>query len=259
MPPPPKSPPPEFYGLIGENADFLLVDKPAGLMVHPTRPEPVITLIDLLRRDFPKDTLSLVNRLDRETSGLVLVARTREAASKLGKAMMRREIHKEYNAIVAGPVQGLPSSGLVDAPIGRVGDFEPSEIYLKRAAYPGQTGEKLQPAQTEYRIEKTFHSQNPGESIYLLHVIPHTGRIHQIRVHLAHLGYPVVGDKLYGPTCAYLRFIREGLTDELLRELRLPRHALHACKMRFQWNGQPVEYTCPLPADLEDFLKSLAC
>lgn len=229
--------------------EWLVVEKPAQVLIHPTRPDGEHTLWHQLQEKFPGESLSLINRLDRETSGLVLVSRRKEAASALGKMTMRREIEKEYQAFCLGrPAE----AGCIDAPLDRVGKHAESVIYLKQGIHPEGS-----PARTHYfRLETRRHFG--GQLVSRLRVRLETGRLHQIRVHLSSLGHPVVGDKIYGPdeTC-YLRFMETGWTDELQKILWLPRHALHASTLRFPWMGAPVECASALPEDLRNFWESL--
>ncbi len=224
----------------------------------------------------------LVNRLDRETSGVVLIAKNPETAGELGKLWENRAVQKEYLAIVHGHVRD--DRGLIDAPLGR---DEHSRVAVKDCVRPDGA-----PAQTEFIVERRFSRPPPrprsrslkfededeergregsefcpatggqfslsaacgaegrGEvatsSFSLLRVVPRTGRKHQIRLHLAHLGHPVVGDKLYGgDEDLYLALVENRLTDEQRARLILPHQALHARAVRFLWRGRPVEFSCP--------------
>ena len=170
-------------GILQEHPAFLIVNKPAGWLVHPTRPDGTFTLIDWLREQLPGGFLSLVSRLDRETSGLLLVARGKENASLLGKMQQRREIHKTYLAIVHGRP---PQSGVIDAPLDRLGKHQPSRIYIRQAVVPGTYS-----AITEFKTLGTRHHPEHGE-ISLVEASPKTGRLHQIRVHFDHLGFAVL-------------------------------------------------------------------
>ena len=133
--------------IVRADPRFLVVDKPAGWLVHPTRPDGTFTLIDWLREQHPGEFLSLVSRLDRETSGLLLVARGKDNASLLGKMQQRREIHKTYLAIVHGRP---PEAGVIDQPLDRLGKHHPSRIYIRQAVVPG-----TYPAVTEFKTPGT--------------------------------------------------------------------------------------------------------
>jgi len=235
------------FRIVAEGVDWIAVDKPAGLLTHPTRPDGAPTLWDGLRALLAyelanRGQLSIITRLDRETSGLVLLALNAARARAFGMAMQRGEIAKEYLAVV----RGVPpwSQTTVDAPIVRQGEVGESRIWLKRCVH-----ERGAPARTELRVEKSF--RHAGLDLALVRARPQTGRTHQIRVHLAHAGFPVLGDKIYGAREeAYLDFIETGWTPELARELVLPRHALHACALAFYDGALPQRVATGLPDDL---------
>ena len=243
--------------IVAEDADWLVVSKPPHLLVHPTRPGGPATLLDALRALLAYEIVndgqvSLIHRLDRETSGLLLVAKTAASARRFSLDMMRGRIGKEYLAAVWGwPAWDTLT---VDAPLLRLGEKESSRIWLKRTVHPDGA-----PARTRFEVlrrgERPASESDDGGRYSVVRAVPATGRLHQIRVHLAHAGHPVVGDKIYGPDeeC-YLRFIETGWTPELARVLWLDRHALHACRLTFD-DGQGERRTVesPLPADLASF------
>jgi 23S rRNA pseudouridine1911/1915/1917 synthase len=243
------SPVPLHFQIIDETDDYVVVDKPPFLLVHPTKPGGAPTLWKQLRELLAfeianRGQVSIVNRLDRETSGLVLVAKTSAAARKYGLLMQRRRLKKQYLAIVSGWPEW--ETKVVDAPLDRQGRHQKSEIWLKQMIHPAGTA-----AQTEFRIERRFTRLTATDKFSLIRAIPHTGRTHQIRVHLASIGHPIVGDKIYGPDDQlYLRFIETGWTQELARQLLLPRHALHSAKLTVV--GE-MEWESPLPSDLSAF------
>ncbi len=245
------------------------MDKPPFLLVHPTKPDGAPTLWKELRELIAFEIanggqVSIVNRLDRETSGLVLVAKTSAAARKFGLLMQRRRLRKQYLAIVSGWPEW--ETKVVDAPLDRQGKHQKSEIWLKQMIHPAGAA-----AETEFRVERRFRrsggrarpqparrgegaplrNSREGDKFALVRARPCTGRTHQIRVHLASIGHPIVGDKIYGPDeQLYLRFIETGWTGELERQLLLPRHALHSAKLAI--DGE-MEWESPLPADLARF------
>ena len=231
----------EKPAIIRTDVRFLIVDKPAGWLVHPTRPDGTFTLIDWLREQFPGEFLSLVSRLDRETSGLLLVARGRENASLLGKMQQRREIHKTYLAIVHGYP---PESGVIDQPLDRLGKHQPSRIYIRQAVVPG-----TYPAITEFKTLGTRTHPEHGE-ISLVEASPKTGRLHQIRAHFDHIGFPVLNDKIYGKNDDhFINFI-----DKVNQKInKIGRHCLHSSRLSFELVGgsEGVVVEIPLANDLE--------
>jgi 23S rRNA pseudouridine1911/1915/1917 synthase len=204
------------------------------LVCHPTRDGEHSSLIGRVRLHLGHAEGRLVNRLDRETSGVVLVAKHAAAASELGKAIAASHIQKRYWAIVHGHVD---DAGLdIDAPLGR---DEASAVAIKDRARDDGT-----PARTVATVERRFAR---GAGLFTwVDVTPHTGRKHQIRIHLAHAGHPIVGDKIYGADeRLYLRFIDGTLTPADWAALILPNHALHARQMSFTWRGRARQFDAP--------------
>lgn len=239
---------PHRFTVIDESADWLVVNKPPFLEAHPSKPNGKVTLWDGLRELLAYELVnggqvSIINRLDRETSGLTLVAKHRAAARSLHRQMEGRRVEKEYLALVWGwPEQ---EAFTIDAPILRQGTRLPSPIHLKQAVHPDGAV-----ARTRFQVECTFTLETSnGSRFALVRAFPETGRMHQIRVHLSHAGYPVVGDKIYGPDeQCYLEFIRTGWTPELGSRLLLPRHALHSTALRLPDAG--LAWNSPLAPDL---------
>jgi 23S rRNA pseudouridine1911/1915/1917 synthase len=243
------------FSVVDESEDWIVVNKPAPLQIHPSKPGGPSTLWHGLRELLVYDlangaALSIINRLDRETSGLVLIAKNPATARAFNKSMMRREISKEYTALVSGwPDEDAWS---VEAPILRRGDVEDSPIYLMQKVHPDGV-----PSLTRFRVLRRLSCQtSAGGRFALVSAVPHTGRMHQIRVHLHHSGYPVVGDKLYGPDSRwYLRQITDGWTPEAQRALLLPRQALHSSKLGITPpDHPPLQWEAPLPAEWADFV-----
>ncbi len=236
------------FKIVDETDEYLVVDKPPFLLAHPTKPDGTPTLWKELRELLAFEIanggqISIVNRLDRETSGLVLVAKTAATARKFGLLMQQQRFQKEYLAIVWGWPEW--ETNLVDAPLDRQGKHRDSAIWLKQMIHPAGA-----PAQTEFRVERRF-ARSTMDKFSLIRAIPRTGRTHQIRVHLASIDHPIVGDKIYGPDeQLYLRFIETGWTPELERQLLLPRHALHATRLAIE--GE-YEWNSALPVDLAEF------
>jgi len=239
--------------VLGETDALIAVGKPAHLLIHPTKPGGPRTLWDELRELLSYELatgggISIINRLDRETSGAVLVAKSSAAARECVEAMTRGEIQKSYLAIV----MGWPDADgfVIDAPLRRAGEFCESEIWLKRAVHPDGS-----PARTEAKV--LFRGVHPAAGpVSLVRATPRTGRTHQIRVHLAHAGFPIVGDKIYGPDeRLYLQFIETGWTPELAARLHLDRHALHSAEIGLTFRDEAFRWEAPLPADLKEFLE----
>ena len=194
--------------------------------------------------------VSIVNRLDRETSGLVIVAKTAAAARRFGLLMQERRLEKEYLAIVWGWPKWNELT--VDAPLARQGKHRHTSIWLKQAIDP-----RGAPAQTQFCVTRRFVRPTTVSDKYsLIRALPYTGRTHQIRVHLASTGHPIVGDKIYGPDDKlYLEFIETGWSPQLERQLLLPRHALHCARLAI--DGEH-EWTIPLAPDLAKFAADAA-
>ncbi len=210
----------ELFPIVFEDDRLLVVNKPAGLVCHPTKGDEYSSLVGRLRLYFGRSA-HLINRLDRETSGLVLVAKTQELAGELGKLWQLRSVEKTYLAIVHGHVQ--EAEGVIEARLGK--DLSAAVAIKDCVRFDGAE------ALTRYLVSRRF-TREKGE-FSLLEVKPETGRKHQIRIHLAHIGHSIVGDKLYGgDEMLYLDFINERLTPGQRLRLMLPNHALHAFRIR---------------------------
>jgi 23S rRNA pseudouridine1911/1915/1917 synthase len=227
--------------LVHEDADVLVIDKPAGLVVHPGAGNPSHTLQNaLLGFDASLGTLpraGLIHRLDKDTSGLLVVARTPEAQTSLSRQLMARTMAREYLAVCVGVMTG---GGTIDAPIGR----NRSDRLRMAVRESGRS------AVTHYRVVERFRAHT------YLSVKLETGRTHQIRLHLSHLKYPIVGDPVYGGRFAQPR----GAVPELVATLRaFKRQALHAAILGFDHprTGKRLELSSPVPEDFKELLRAL--
>jgi 23S rRNA pseudouridine1911/1915/1917 synthase len=218
----------KLFDIIYEDRELLVINKPAGLVCHPTKTDEYSSLISRARLHLgPGSHPQLVNRLDRETSGVTLAAKVAEAARELRRIWESRQVEKDYLAIVHGHVP--EAHGVIEASLGKDGQ---SRVAIKDCVRADGAA-----ARTEYWVQQRFTQQQSPFTLLL--VRPQTGRKHQIRIHLAHIGRPIVGDKLYGgDEDLYLALVENRLTPEQRRRLILPYHALHAREVRFAWRGQ---------------------
>jgi 23S rRNA pseudouridine1911/1915/1917 synthase len=227
-------PQPIELALLYRDAHLLVVDKPAGLVVHPGAGNPDGTLLNaLLHLDSSLAALpraGLVHRLDKLTTGLMVVACTLQAQTALTRMIAAREVHREYEAIVHG-IAG--ANGTVDAAIGR------HRMQRTRMA----VREGARPARTDYERLAAFSAHSH------LRVRLHSGRTHQIRVHLSHIGLPIIGDRDYGGVRPAPARVGDAVAEATMA---FPRQALHACALRFEHpiSAQPMSLSAPLPADM---------
>jgi len=227
--------------IVYEDQDIIVINKPVGLVTHPAIGNRDNTLLNALLYHAPElknvPRAGIVHRLDKDTSGLLVVARNLEAHTHLTRELKNHEIEREYEAIVDG---AMIAGGTIDKPIGR----HPYKRTLMAVTENGRE------AVTHYRVLERFPAHTH------LKVQLETGRTHQIRVHLAHIGYPIVGDKTYGG-----RFkLPPGATEKLKEALRnFPRQALHARSLTLEHprTGNEVTFAAPLPKDMRDLLKLL--
>lgn len=236
--------------IIFEHKDFLIIDKPAGLLVHKTNNLNSYSLVDILIKQYPeiKEAIDanqnteanlqhrygIVHRIDKDTSGLLVIARNQEALIRLKSLFKDRKVYKEYTCLVRGIIK--ESHGDIKYPITR------SKLeHTKRVAVVNikQSQNTQRTAHTEYWVLKTFHNST------LLKVVIHTGRTHQIRVHTQAIGHPIIGDKLYG--------------GKLERQDKnsLNRQFLHASKLKFTYLNQDYEFDSAIPVDLQSYLEQI--
>lgn len=223
---------PRWIQILHEDDNLLVVHKPAGLVCHPSKGDAASSLIGRVRLHLgPGHEPQMVHRLDRETSGVMAFAKNPSSALDLRRLWHLGMVTKGYLAIVHGhPTQ---NHGAIDAPIG---PDEASAIAIQDRVRPDGAR-----ALTRWRVERRF--MRPEGPFALVQAWLDTGRKHQVRIHLAHLGHPLVGDKLYGVTPgAYLAFVERRLTPEHRSGLILPCHALHAHRLWFPWGRCEAEF-----------------
>ena len=227
--------------VLYEDEDVFVLNKPAGLVVHPGAGNPAGTLVNaLLHRDPSLATLpraGIVHRLDKDTSGVMVVARTLPAHTALVAQLSAREVHRQYLAVVVG---SLVSGGTVNASI----DRHPRDRLRQVVREDGRE------AVTHYRLRERFRAHT------LLECRLETGRTHQIRVHMAHIKHPIIGDPLYGGPLK----LPKGATAGLVESLRgFKRQALHAETLEFihPLSGEPVRCSTPMPPDMQALVATL--
>jgi len=225
--------------IIAQEPHFFIINKPAGLLVHPTTAtHNVVTLMDWLLHTLEAidkvgyiDRPGIIHRLDKDTSGLMIIPRTNYAYNVFGQLFKDREIEKVYCAVVKGHP---PKEGTIDLAIARHPEIRNRMMTLEPKKRELQTSTKVRHARTHYTVEKYF------EDAALLRVQLETGRTHQIRVHLASIGHPIIGDPLYGTPSKLIK-----------------RQALHAQKLAFTFDDKRYSYTSELPAYIRSLLKQL--
>jgi 23S rRNA pseudouridine1911/1915/1917 synthase len=228
--------------ILFEDEHLLVIDKPAGLVVHPAAGNPDGTLQNALLFHDPAlaalPRAGIVHRLDKDTTGLMVVGRSQAAHKRLVEAMAAREIHREYRALVVG---SMPAGGLIDLPIGR----HPTQRTRMAVNPLGK------PSVTHFSVLQEFRGHT------LLKVRLETGRTHQIRVHMAHLRHPVFGDPVYGRRLQ----LPGGASDELKAVLRgFHRQALHAKRLELVHpvSGRALRFSCAMPEDMRVLIQALA-
>lgn len=257
--PPDEADAPVELPVLHEDPHLLVIDKPPMIAVHPTARHHAVTVIKLLQAKYPEQFFSLIHRLDRETSGILLMGRTKAADRAFKRVIEDRSIAHSAGAAALGkrPVPdiqktylaitwGVPESGVIDLPLER----DPTNSLRVKMRVQHEGG-------LESRTLVTVLEERKGYALVSCELL--TGRQHQIRIHLAGVGCPVVGDKLYGPDERILARAADGeLTDEDRARLELPRQALHAHRYRLNHavTGEPLDLVSPLPKDLVAFWES---
>jgi len=236
------------FKIAAENKDYIVIEKPSGLIVHPARGVHEPTLADGLVAKYPElsgvgeDELrpGIVHRLDRNVSGLMVVARAQKMFDNLKNQFQKRKITKEYTALVHGIIDN--EQGIINTPIGR--SQTKSGKMSAHPPTPKTTEDERPQYQTDREAKTEYHVIDRIKNYTLLRVIIYTGRSHQIRVHLNSIGHPVVGDTLY--------------TNKRVKHVDLGRLFLHANKLGFDdMSGKRQEYESSLPNELNIFLKNI--
>ncbi|MBN1403084.1 MAG: RNA pseudouridine synthase [Opitutales bacterium] len=227
--------------LIFEDEHLLVFNKPGWVVCHPSKNGPWSSLVGAVREAYNADKMHLIARLDRETSGLVLICRDKLRASALQQAFQNRNTQKTYIAFLEGELaEAQEVSRALTA------DDE-SDVHVKQQVATDGSG---------YKAQTTFIPLAHGGGYTLCEVHPHTGRKHQIRAHAQWMGHPIVADKIYGhDDSLYLEFAQSGLTERLLATLPMPRQALHAWKLHIHTEEIDLSFEAPLPEDMLLFMK----
>lgn len=228
--------------IIHQDENIIVINKPAGLQVHPSPVEKINTLANALVAQFPeiksvnddsKDSElrpGIIHRLDKDTSGLIVIARNQKAFAELKRAFQERKVAKQYLALVIGHLEN--KQGIIEKPLAK------SQDYTKQVIATSRTRTTVRPAITEYAVLEEF------ADFSLIKATPKTGRTHQIRIHLASLGHPIIGDTKYA----------QGQSAQIDS---IPRQMLHAAQLDFELFGQRYSFQAPLPADFANLLASL--
>ena len=223
--------------VLHDDKDVLVINKPADVVCHPSKEGPWSSLVGAMREHSGLAVSHLVFRLDRETSGVVVFAKTAAVAARLQKAMRLRRVGKAYLAIMTGE---FSQPATVDQPLG---DDENSPVFVKSAARPDG-----QAAVTH------FTPLSHGGGFTLARVVTETGRKHQIRAHAQWLGKCIVGDKIYGPDAGcFLDFLDHGWTPALAEKLLMDRQALHCSEIDMRKAGIETIFSAPMPPDMRAF------
>ena len=244
----PDGAPPPMPAVLFEDDDLMALDKPAGLLMHAVGQRWSYSVVGLARDARPGCEVDIAHRLDRETSGVVILVKTLEANRRMRELFQDRFVSKTYVAIVHGEpswdetVCDLPLGTLHPKEEGVVTSGKPETVELRQGHLDGGSA-----ARTRYSVAQRM----PG--LTLVECFPETGRTHQIRAHLECLGFPILGDKLYGqPDDVFLEALRQGATPRVRASIGFPRHCLHARSIAFPhpFTGQTLRVSAPIAADM---------
>jgi len=243
--------------IVHEDDEVVVLNKPGDVVCHPSKAGPWSSLVGAVREGLGLAQVHLVFRLDRETSGVVVIAKTPPVASRLQRAMQERRVGKVYWAILTGE---LREPRTVDQPLG---DDLSSPVFIKTAVRADGAAARTHFEPLAYvgggarAGEAKATGQGGADGFTLARVVTETGRKHQIRAHAQWLGHSLVGDKIYGPDeRCYLEFIDKGWNEDLAAKLLLPRQALHCAEIDFRVAGLPQVFTAPLAEDMREFAVS---
>ncbi|MGM8897842.1 MULTISPECIES: RluA family pseudouridine synthase [unclassified Psychrobacter] len=231
--------------VVYEDDDVLVIDKPVGMVVHPGAGNQTGTLVNALLYHYPQQhhlpRAGLVHRIDKDTSGLLLIGKTKPAQMALMEQLKDKSVYRHYQCVVAGDAASLLRHRRIDAPIGR---------------HRNQRTKMTVMTAGREAVTHLLNVTPLNDNYCLLDVGLETGRTHQIRVHLSHITYPIVGDRVYGGR----RQLRAGLTEEQRQAIgNFPRQALHAYTLGFvhPTTGEDIEVTTPIPEDMQKLISVL--
>jgi 23S rRNA pseudouridine1911/1915/1917 synthase len=226
--------------VVDETPELLVLNKPPHVVVHRSRYGPWSSLVGACREYWGDEVLRMPFRLDRETSGVLVLGRTKESGTRLQRAVQFKNFRKTYHAVLTGHLEEAVTVNRA------IGPDAGAEFYSRRTVV--EEGGDV--AETE------FVPVAHGGGYTLARIHPHTGRRHQIRVHAAALGFPLVGDKLYGPDPSLMiRFMHEGMSPELAARLVLDRQGLHCSQVEFDTERGTEVFSAPAPDDLASFVR----
>ncbi len=230
------------FEVLEETSDYWIISKPGNLPCHPAGVFFRNTLWHAMRERFGGD-IHIATRLDRETSGVVLAAKNPETAAEFTRALTDSNVHKRYIAIVHGDFPPeLTANGWLS--------FDPHTQIRKKRRFTFDEVPESEYAETSFRLLKK------NNDLSIVEALPRTGRLHQIRATLFSLGFPMVGDKLYGLDDSFFtKFIEDKLTDADRARLIIPRQALHAAEIRMPYRNGEFRASAPLPADMADIVQ----
>jgi 23S rRNA pseudouridine1911/1915/1917 synthase len=235
----PTTPPPSFPEILYEDEDLIVLNKPPGMLAHPSGNAFTWAVISLSKLRWPSHHIELVHRLDRDSSGIQVLTKNTEANRFLKKALANRNVEKEYDALVQGNISW--KERIIDEPLGPDGGIIRIKRGIKKDGAPAKT---------------TVRLVGSTPSFHHVRCQIHTGRTHQVRVHLASIGNRIIGDRLYGvPPEVFLHTLKHGTDVWVMEQTGAPRHALHASKFSCPHpNGKTLDIQSPMAPDMQRWL-----